>query len=52
MSFNIKQAGIAENKGLKLMTKKGSVQVCLDKGGKDYILDNKKPNRIYKVKGE
>ena len=52
MSFNIKQAGIAANVGLKSMTKPHSTQVRLAKGGKTYTNDTSKPNRKYKLKGE
>ena len=52
MSFNTNNNNLAPNVGLKKMTKHGSVQVRLDKGGKNYINDNSKPKRIYKLKGE
>lgn len=49
MSFNTNNNNLAPNVGLKKMTKHGSVQVRLDKGGKKYINDNSKPKRIYKT---
>lgn len=38
-------------KGLKLLTKAGSIPVRLAKGGKEFIRDTSK-SRKYKVKGE
>ena len=38
-------------KGLKLLVT-GSPQVRLAKGGKDYVPEDKKPSRKYKLKGE
>ena len=38
-------------KGLKKLTKAGSIPLKLDKGGKELVRDNSK-KRLYKVKGE
>lgn len=43
---------VAPNLGLKKMTKPYSIQVCLAKGGKKFIIDGNKPNRKYLVKVE
>lgn len=41
-----------ETKGLKKLTKAGSVLLRTAAGGKELIRDTSKPKRKYKVKGE
>jgi len=40
-----------KTKGLKMLTKPGSVPVRLAKGGKEFVRDNSK-SRKYRVRGE